>query len=184
MRIIAGKYRSLPLEAVKGNNTRPTTDKIKEAVFNSIGPYFDGGRMLDLYAGSGSVGLECISRGIEHAVFVDKSYDAISTIKKNIAFVKVPSQCTVLKMDAMMAVKRLATEGKKFDLVYLDPPYAHEQNEKIMSALCELDLLNEDAIVVVESLKEDVFSDEVGHLHKYKEALYGITRISYYEVTK
>ena len=64
MRIIAGKYRSLPLEAVKGNNTRPTTDKIKEAVFNSIGPYFDGGMMLDLYAGSGSVGLECISRGI------------------------------------------------------------------------------------------------------------------------
>lgn len=184
MRIIAGKYRSLPLEAVKGSNTRPTTDKIKEAVFNSIGPYFDGGRMLDLYAGSGSVGLECISRGMEEVIFVDKSYDAISTIKKNIAFVKVPSQCTVLKMDALMAVKRMAAEGKTFDLVYLDPPYANQQNEKVMNALCELDLLKEDAVVVVESLKEDVFPDEVGYLSKYKEALYGITRISYYEVRK
>ena len=184
MRIIAGKYRSLPLEAVKGNNTRPTTDKIKEAVFNSIGPYFDGGLMLDLYAGSGSVGLECISRGMDHAIFVDKSYDAISTIKKNIAFVKVPSQCTVLKMDANMAIKRMASEGKKFDLVYMDPPYANQQNEKIMNELCELNLLNENAVVVVESLKEDVFSEDIGPLHKYKEALYGITRISYYEVRK
>ena len=184
MRIIAGKYRSLPLEAVKGNYTRPTTDKIKEAVFNSIGPYFDGGLMLDLYAGSGSVGLECISRGMDHAVFVDKSYDAISTIKKNIAFVKVPSQCTVLKMDANMAIKRMASEGKKFDLVYMDPPYANQQNEKIMNELCELNLLNENAVVVVESLKEDVFSEDIGPLHKYKEALYGITRISYYEVKK
>ena len=184
MRIIAGKYRSLPLEAVKGNNTRPTTDKIKEAVFNSVGPYFEGGTMLDLYAGSGSVGLECISRGMDHAVLVDKSYDAISTIKKNIAFVKVSTQCTVLKMDALQAMKRLASEKKQFDLVYLDPPYAKEQNEKVMNALCDLNLLKEDAAVIVESLKEDVFPDEVGLLVKYKEAVYGITRISYYEVKK
>lgn len=184
MRIIAGKYRSLPLEAVKGNNTRPTTDKIKEAVFNSVGPYFEGGQMLDLYAGSGSVGLECISRGMDHVVFVDKSYDAISTIKKNIAFVKVPSQCSVYKMDALAAVKRCAQEGRQFDLVYLDPPYAKEQNEKVMKTLSELKLLKEHAVVIVESLKEDVFSDEIGDLIKYKEACYGITRISYYEVKR
>ena len=182
MRIIAGKYRSLPLEAVKGNNTRPTTDKIKEAVFNSIGPYFEGGMMLDLYAGSGSVGLECISRGMDHVIFVDKSYDTVSTIKKNIAFVKVSNQCTVYKMDALAAVRRLKEEGKVFDLVYLDPPYAKEQNEKVMRALCELNLLKDDAVVVVESLKEDTFADEIGNLRKYKEAVYGITRITYYEV--
>ncbi|MBE6108073.1 MAG: 16S rRNA (guanine(966)-N(2))-methyltransferase RsmD [Erysipelotrichaceae bacterium] len=182
MRIIAGKYRSLPLEAVKGNHTRPTTDKIKEAVFNSVGPYFDGGEMLDLYAGSGSVGLECISRGMDHAVFVDKSYDAISTIKKNIGFVKVPSQCTVYKMDALAALRRCADEKRQFDLVYLDPPYAQEQNEKVMTALCQMNLLKQGAVVIVESLKEDVFSDEIGSLMKYKEAVYGITRISYYEV--
>ena len=182
MRIIAGKYRSLPLEAVKGSNTRPTTDKIKEAVFNSIGPYFEGGMMLDLYAGSGSVGLECISRGMDQVIFVDKSYDAVSTIKKNISFVKVNDQCTVYKMDALAALKRCASENKKFDLVYLDPPYAKEQNVKIMSLLCELDLLQKGARVVVESLKEDCFPDEAKELVKVKEAVYGITRITYYEV--
>lgn len=184
MRIIAGKYRSLPLEAVKGNNTRPTTDKIKEAVFNSIGPYFEGGWMLDLYAGSGSVGLECISRGMDHAVFVDKSYDAISTIKKNISFVKAAEQCTVYKMDALAALRRCKDEGRVFDLVYLDPPYAKEQNQKVMNALCDLELLNEDAVVVVESLKEDTFPDEIGSLSKRKEVVYGITRITYYEVKR
>ena len=102
--------------------------------------------------------------------------------KKNIAFVKVPSQCTVYKMDALAALKRCADEKRQFDLVYLDPPYAKEQNEKVMMALCQMNLLKKGAIVIVESLKEDVFSDEIGGLRKYKEAVYGITRISYYEV--
>ncbi|MFR5599976.1 MAG: RsmD family RNA methyltransferase, partial [Holdemania filiformis] len=118
MRIVAGKFRSRLIQAPKGDQTRPTLDKVKEAVFSRIGPYFDGGIMLDLFAGSGSMGLEALSRGIEHVYFVDRSPAAAAVIKANIASLQVEAQCDVWKCDSFAALRRLAGMGVQLDLVY------------------------------------------------------------------
>ena len=122
MRIVAGKFGSRVIQAVEGNTTRPTTDKIKEAIFSRIGPYFDGGDMLDLFGGSGNVSFEAISRGMNTSLLCDQNGKAISTIKKNAASLDVQSQCTIWKMDYKKALQKACEEKRCFDLVYLDPP--------------------------------------------------------------
>ena len=99
MRIVAGNFRSRRIEAPRSDQTRPTLDKVREAVFNRIGPYFEGGVMLDLFAGSGAVGLEALSRGMERVVFVDRSMEAVDVIRRNIAALGVQQVSSVWKMD-------------------------------------------------------------------------------------
>ena len=180
MRIVAGKFRSRSIQAPKGDQTRPTLDKVKEAIFSRIGPYFDGGIMLDLFAGSGSMGLEALSRGMDHVVFVDRSPMAFNVIRSNIETLKVQDQTTVWKSDCFTALRKLADSGKKFDLIYLDPPYKKQQLHKIMEMLDEMDLVQQGGDVILESLKEDEFLEAYHDLHKVKEVTYGISRISYY----
>ncbi|MGX8835285.1 16S rRNA (guanine(966)-N(2))-methyltransferase RsmD [Amedibacillus sp. YH-ame6] len=181
MRIVAGEYRSRVIQAVDGQSTRPTTDKIKEAIFSRIGPYFDGGEMLDLFAGSGNMTLEAISRGMDHSLMVDYHGKAISTIQQNIRSLDCKEKCDVWKMDYKSALRKASIEGKKFDLVYLDPPYKKQQIMSILTYLEENDMLCEDGDIVCESLKEDTFEDVVGSLEKVKDVTYGITRITYYK---
>ena len=128
MRIIAGTYASLRLETLKGQATRPTLDKVKEAVFSALGGMFDGGTMLDLYAGSGAIGLEAVSRGMNQAVLVDQSHAAAEIIRKNIALLGCQKQTRLLAMNDRKALSLLAKEGVQFDLVYLDPPYEKQHN--------------------------------------------------------
>ncbi|KGJ53431.1 rRNA methyltransferase [[Clostridium] innocuum] len=180
MRIVAGEFRSRVISAVEGNTTRPTTDKIKEAVFSRIGPYFDGGNMLDLFGGSGNMSLEAISRGMEHALVCDVSYAAVSTIRKNVKTLDVASRVTIWKMDYRQVLAKASQEQRTFDLVYLDPPYKKQQILHILQYLDTHDLVNELGDIVCESLKEDEFPDQVGALHKVKDVTYGITRITYY----
>ena len=180
MRIVAGKFRSRLIQAPKGDQTRPTLDKVKEAVFSRIGPYFDGGVMLDLFAGSGSMGLEALSRGIEHVYFVDRSPAAAAVIKANIASLQVEAQCDVWKCDSFAALRRLAGMGVQLDLVYLDPPYQKQQLHKIMQQLDALNLIRDHGQVILESLKEDEFDEAYHQLRRVKVATYGISRISYY----
>lgn len=183
MRIVAGIYSSRKLEAPKGDNTRPTLDQVREAVFSSLGTYFDGGIFLDLYAGSGANGLEAISRGIDKAIFVDKSYEAINCIKKNINTLGCEDKCRILKMTDMKALNMFIEENIKFDLVYLDPPYAKQHNQEILTILNDNKLLNENAVVVIESDKSDEFKDEYSSLKYFKEVIYGQTKITYYKQT-
>lgn len=181
MRIVAGEFRSRVIQAVEGNGTRPTTDKIKEAIFSRIGPYFDGGSMLDLFGGSGNMSLEALSRGMEEALLCDVSHKAISTIRKNCASLQVQKRCTIWKMDYHQALKKAAEEKRCFDLVYLDPPYKKQQIMDILTFLDAHAMVKEGGDVVCESLKEDVFADVVGSLYKVKDVTYGITRITYYK---
>ena len=169
MRIVAGKFGSRVIQAVEGQTTRPTTDKVKEAIFSRIGPYFDGGSILDLFAGSGAISLEAISRGMEHAVLVDMNGKAISTITSNIKALGVRDACTVLKMDYKTALHKLEEQKQSFDVVFLDLQYLDEH-----------DMVKENGDVICESLKEDIFEDAVGSLQKVKDVTYGITRITYY----
>ena len=180
MRIVAGKYRSRKLNSVTGLNTRPTADRIKEAIYSSLGTYFDGGWMLDLFAGSGNMGLEGLSRGMSRVVFVDKDKEAIRIIKENVANLKVESECEIWKLDYQDALEKCKTDGYKFRLIYLDPPYAYDEFEKIMLWIEENELLDYNGVVVVENRKEDEYRIDYQELETYKEACYGIAKIRYF----
>ena len=180
MRIVAGTFRSRHIEAPSGHMTRPTLDKVREAVFSALGGFFNGGRILDLYAGSGAIGLEALSRGMEQAVFCEKNRSAAAVLKSNIRSLHVEERTQVYPMAAIQALEKMHGNGECFDLVYLDPPYQWQENGKIMLYLEKWHLLAKDARVVLEAAKEDRYEACYGHLVLYKEASYGITRIRYY----
>ena len=146
MRIIAGKHRSRILKTLEGNNTRPMMDRMKESVFNTIGPYFDGGISLDLFGGSGALSLEGLSRGIEKAYITEIAKDALKVIKDNVAALHEEDNIVVMNLDYKIALKRL--EGLKFDLVYLDPPYRMNINNELLDYLLEHEMLNKGAYIV------------------------------------
>lgn len=178
MRIIAGKYGSRVIQAVPTNSTRPTTDKVKEAIFSRIGPYFNQGRMLDLFAGSGAMSLEAISRGMDKSILVEKDFKAVLTIQKNIQALGCKENCTVLKQDVFVALKKLADE--QFDLIFMDPPYLGQRITEILQWIDEHDMLAKNGNLVAECNADDVLPLQCGHLHQVKTAEYGITRITYY----
>lgn len=151
MRIISGKYAKRNLFTLKSNRTRPTSDKVKESLFNSLGQFFNGGNVLDLYAGSGALGIEAVSRGCDHASLVDINHAACSIIKKNVALTKEENRFDICNMRSSAALKLFAEKELKFDLVFLDPPYAKEKIAKDMLQMNKLGLLNDDAIVVAET---------------------------------
>lgn len=150
LRVIAGENKGRALKPVAGRLTRPTTDKVKETIFNMIGPFFEGGRVLDLYGGSGSLGLEALSRGADCAVFVDKAGPACRIIHENVKNCRYDERSVILQLDSGRALERLADEKKHFDYVFLDPPYAKQHLSNDMTMMLEKDLLSRDAVVVVE----------------------------------
>ena len=180
MRIIAGTYSSRRLETLPGTKTRPTLDKVKEAVFSSLGGTFTSGKVLDLYAGSGAIALEAISRGFDSAVLVDVNKQACGIIRKNIELLGVKDQCEVYPMKDTQALNKFVEKGYKFDLIYIDPPYALQHNFKILEFIDEHELLAPNGKVVIESLKEEIYKAEYDHLVYKKEAVYGIMKITYY----
>src|SRR5699024_1644200 len=137
MRVISGSKKGRPLQAIPGKGTRPTVDKVKEALFSMIGPYFDGGVALDLYAGTAGLGIEALSRGMEKAIFVDIDKYAIEIIKKNLAKTELLDQAEVYKNEATRALKALKKREIAFDLVFLDPPYTHMELAEEVSLLEE-----------------------------------------------
>lgn len=179
MRIIAGKYAKRNLHTLKSNATRPTSDKVKGSLFNSLGQFFDGGRVLDLYAGSGALGIEAVSRGYDSAVLVDISGQACQIIRKNVELTK-EERFRVLKCSDNRAIKILNEEGKKFDLIFLDPPYAKQKIVKIMTKLLENDLLNDNALIVAETDEHDELP-EVSGFSIIKDHQLGRTKVKVYK---
>ena len=142
MRGVSGRYKGKALKAVPGNSTRPTTDKVNEALFNIIGPYFDGGLGLDLFAGSGGLGIEALSRGLDKVIFVDRDMKAIETIRDNIHSCKLDDQVEIYRNDAERAVKAIMKRQLVFDYIFLDPPYKKQQLEKLLKVISENGLLH------------------------------------------
>jgi len=181
MRIVSGTLKGRTIKAVKGTNTRPTTDKIKESIFNIIGPYFEGGWALDLYGGSGNLAIEALSRGIDQAILVDKEMIAIQTIKSNLKELHLESRAEVYRNDAFKALKALTKRDIKFELILLDPPYKGQRINEIIEFIQENELLADGGLIMAECLKEDELHDEFGDIIRIKHELYGITAISIYE---
>ena len=177
MKIVSGTYGGRPLKTLEGKTTRPTSDKVRGAMFNMIGPYFDGGRVLDLYAGSGGLSIEAVSRGMEQAVLVEKDRRAQGIIASNIQMTKESHKFQLLKMEAHQALSQL--QGT-FDLVLLDPPYAKEQIVADIEALAERGLLGEEVMVVCETDKAVDLPEEIACLGIWKEKIYGISKVTVY----
>lgn len=181
MRVVSGKAKGTLLKAVPGLYTRPTTDKVKEAIFSMIGPYFSGGTVLDLYAGTGGLGIEALSRGMDKAIFVDKDRKSIEIIRYNLAQAKLESQAEVYRNDADKAIKALGKRDILLDLVFLDPPYKLTHMDETVCKLGEAGLLPSGATIVVEHDSNHVYEDEISGFHQLKTAVYGETSVSIYQ---
>jgi len=181
MRVIAGDLRGRQINAVKGDNTRPTTDKIKENIFNIMGQFFDGGKVLDLFAGSGNLGIEAISRGAEHAIFVDMNFNAIKTIKENISNLKLQEKTDVYRNDAFKALNVLAKKGSRFDIIFLDPPYGKILISDLLKFITENAMLNENGLIMCEyDAGQHVGLDET-YISILKKEIYGTVEITIFE---
>lgn len=163
MRVIAGKARRVQLKTIEGMDTRPTTDRIKETLFNMIAHGLCDSSFLDLFAGSGAIGIEALSRGAKEAVFVEKNPRAMACVKENLERTKFKGQAQTLNMDVMSALKKL--DGvRTFDYIFMDPPYNHLLEKMVLEFLAGSSLLSEDALIIVEASMETDFSylDELG----------------------
>lgn len=181
VRVISGSAKGRPLKAVPGMGTRPTTDKVKEAIFSMIGPYFTGGNVLDLFAGTGGLGIEALSRGMERAVFVDADKKSVEVVAANLQAARLSEQAEVYRNDASRAIKALSKRDLQFELVFLDPPYKMTAIEELLHSMQELGLLADKAIVVVEHDAANRYADEIGGLALRKRVEYGEIAVSVYD---
>jgi 16S rRNA (guanine(966)-N(2))-methyltransferase RsmD len=173
--------RGTPLKAVPGKGTRPTTDKVKEALFSIIGPYFDGGIALDLFAGTGGLGIEALSRGMDRAIFVDLEPSSIEVVRDNIRTCRLQEQTEVYRNDAARALKALGKRGIRPDIIFMDPPYRLDIVGNLSQLMCELSLPAPNAILVAEQPVSRELPDRLGGFQCRKRAEYGDTAIHIYD---
>ena len=163
MRVIAGTARSLPLKTLEGIDTRPTTDRIKETLFNMLNRDIPGCRFLDLFSGSGSIGIEALSRGASKVYFVENNRKASDCIRENLAFTKLVENASVMDCDAITAIRKI--EGKEvFDIIFMDPPYNMNHEQEVLRALSSSDIIDGYTSIIIEaSLNTDFsYTDELG----------------------
>ncbi|MDY3971392.1 MAG: 16S rRNA (guanine(966)-N(2))-methyltransferase RsmD [Clostridia bacterium] len=177
MRIISGRKRGHKLLEFEGEDVRPTTDRVKESVFNLIQGFVPDAVCLDMFAGSGALSFEAISRGAQKAVCIDSDKRSIDIIKKNALSLGFLEDCDIVNMSCFDYVERTT---EKFDIVFLDPPYNKNFIEPVLDALIKNDVLNEDGIIVLESDGTD-FHDEFEGLDIYRQRKYGRTYITIYK---
>ncbi len=180
MRIVAGSRRGIPLKALQGTDTRPTSDKVKESVFNIIGPYFDGGVAVELFGGSGSLSLEALSRGVDEAFIFEKNSKACAIIKANAEKCRYTEELHIQRVDARNAVKILQATGKKAKLLFIDPPYAETTFYDLAGDFVRADLLLDGAVIVCEHEKQLKLPDAYGSYNKIKSTVYGNSAVSIY----
>lgn len=158
MRVIAGTAKRLQLKTVKGDNTRPTTDRIKETLFNMLQNDIEECRFLDLFSGSGAIGIEALSRGAKEAVFVENNKEAINCIKENLIFTKLVNSGIVMSYDVMTAISMLEGRNAKFDIVFMDPPYNKEIEKEVLDRLKQSEIIDSDTMIIVEASLNTSFS--------------------------
>ena len=169
MRIITGKAKGIKLRTLEGNETRPTAERVKEAVFSMLQFDIEGRSVLDLFSGSGQMGLEAISRGAQSATLIDRSREAIKIIEENARKTKLSDQCRIINSDALEYLKRVKNE--QFDIIFLDPPYASGLYTPVLKALLCEKCLKKNTIIVLESDIEDLINrdDELSSAYEVKK---------------
>ena len=174
MRVIAGKARRIPLIAPPGEDTRPTTDRIKETLFNIIQDDLYDCRFLDLFAGSGGIGIEALSRGASQAVFVETDRNAVRCIRTNLEKTKLETQADVRTTDVIVALAALGREGKPFDIIFADPPYRKGWEGRLLEQLACSPIVTDETLIILES----ALDPEIDYVD---EAVFEISRVKDYK---
>ncbi|MGN6711023.1 16S rRNA (guanine(966)-N(2))-methyltransferase RsmD [Anaerocolumna jejuensis] len=177
MRVIAGKAKRILLRTVEGLETRPTTDRIKETLFNMVNNRLADCDFLDLFSGSGAIGIEALSRGANSAVFVENNKNAMECIRHNLNVTKLADKGQLLLMDAVSAIRALEVQGKVFDIIFMDPPYNHLYEKQVLNALKNSGIVYCDTLIIVEASKETDFD-------YLKESPFQITKEKVYKTNK
>ena len=175
MRVITGSARGRRLKTPDGQEIRPTTDNVKESVFNIIQFDIEGRRVLDLFAGTGQLGIECLSRGAAGAVFVDQSPEAVKLVKENLKICGM--NAAVFREDALSFLRHCG----RFDLIFVDPPYDAGLYEDVLKTINLVDILSDSGIIIAEARREAALPDLTLPYRKRKEVVYGKTKICIYE---
>lgn len=172
MRVIAGKARRLPLISPEGKDTRPTTDRIKETLFNILQDDVPGSYFLDLFSGSGAIGIEALSRGAERAWLVEFGKEPLKCIRANLEKTRLTEQAVVLPMEVTYAISKLEKQGQAFDIIYADPPYKKKFEPKIAQLLTRTNIVKEGTLVILESALDtavDYVDEDFFELVRVKE---------------
>jgi 16S rRNA (guanine(966)-N(2))-methyltransferase RsmD len=181
MRVIAGAFKGRPLSSVPGQKTRPTSDQVKEAIFNLVPNHiYQDGVGLDLFAGTGALGIEALSRGCAKMIFVDRHTQAIKVIYKNIHALNLGDRCLIYKQDVRRAVHLLAKKTDRFHIIFLDPPYAWEHVDQLLHVIAQKELLIPGGALVLESAKDRQLAQQYHHLILAKHHDYGNTAVRIY----
>lgn len=183
MRVIAGTARSLPLKCPKGMDTRPTTDRIKETLFNILQPYTQGSVFVDCFSGSGAIGIEAVSRGAKKAYFIENAQAAVSCIEANLAFTKFADRAVILKQDAISALNSIFE--KEVDIVFMDPPYGQDLEKQMLSVLRNHRYVTEETLIIVEAdIKTDFSYAEEMRYEIVKEKKYKTNKHMFLRLTR
>jgi len=179
MRIITGSAKGLQLKAPRGLNTRPTADKIKGAIFNILGTLVVDAVVLDLFAGTGNLGLEALSRGADKAIFVDHTSTSTSIIKENAIHTKLFARCEIYRADAARSLDKLILQGQRFDLIFCDPPYNQGYVGQVLSRIDGSDILNDEGVVILEHSRHELIDCQWKNINIMRSERYGETMVSF-----
>lgn len=183
MRIIAGTYRGLHLRTLKGGNLRPTTDQMRETLFDVLGPRVEGATFLDAYAGTGAVGLEALSRGARDVVFIEHHRAAARLIRQNLAELKIDSGYALLSCAVLAGLDRLEREGERFDVIFLDPPYDEiREYHHTLRQLARGLLLRPTSMVIAEHSRHVELEDHYLTLHRTRLLRHGDAQLAFYHL--
>jgi 16S rRNA (guanine(966)-N(2))-methyltransferase RsmD len=193
VRVIAGIAKGTKLTSLKSNKVRPTLDQVRETLFNILGPDLSGDYFLDLFGGSGAIGIEALSRGAEKIVWVENNRQSQDLIRANLQKCRFENNddrkssffaWELLKMDALKALPSLEKKSLKFDVVYIDPPFADNLYEKCLIGLSKSQLLKKESLVVVEHDSKNILQEIYGRLFRYDQRQSGSTSLSFYGLKK
>lgn len=179
MRVIAGSRRGMTLAAVPGEETRPTADRVKEATFNVIQDHIVDANVLDVFAGTGAIGIEALSRGARSCLFIEQNPAAIKVLRKNISKARFEDLSEIRVGESLSVLKGLSNR-EKFDIIYLDPPYAAGLYERALTLIANKHMLSENGIIIVEAAKNTLFSCIDKVFLTYKTKTYGDTSVTYF----
>lgn len=180
IRVIAGTAGGLKLKTLEGRATRPTSDKVKGSLFNILAPDIQGTTVLDLFSGTGALGIEALSRGAKRAVFIDNNPKCIEIIKENIKYTGFTEMSTIMPSDSTAAINKLSLNGGKFDIILIDPPYDSGIFIQVLKQLSKGDIIHCNSIIAVESDIKNGLPDLVDSLAVIKKRCYGGTMLTFY----
>jgi 16S rRNA (guanine966-N2)-methyltransferase len=187
MRVIAGLYRSRQLKSLDSPHLRPTSDRLRETLFNVLAPKIQGTNFLDLFAGTGAVGIEALSRGAQEVLFVENHAPTAKIIRQNLESLEIHKDATVLQMDSLRALEKLQQRQKaanfSYDFIFLDPPYAvAEEYQRVMNFLSTAPFVNENTIAIAEHTRKFELAEEFGALERVRVLKQGDAVLSFYRL--